>query len=194
MRDPAFRLVCDQVDVCRLIGVGIMDAPPVSSGNLIFHGCYLSPVRGTDIAETPVSGIMERDVGVIHHTTPLSSVFRRCAAPGCEDIIVTDEEGVYRGVITPMDLLATITPAIGMKSRRKGVYVDCLLKCSAEAAEDVMTRDYPTISVNATLEDALHHMARFRRPRAVVLDDRHTVVGMVRLCNIIEFLKERGAL
>lgn len=147
-----------------------------------------------DIAGTPIAEIMETDVEVIRHTSPLSSIFQRYAAPGCEDIIITDDEGMYLGVITPMDLLATVAPAIGLKSRRKGACVDCLVKSSAEAAEELMTRDHPTITGETTLEDALHHMARFRKPRAVVLDDRRMVVGVVTLCDIIAYLEEREVL
>jgi len=147
-----------------------------------------------DIAGTPITEIMETDVRVVPHTSPLSSVFRRYGAPGCEDIIITDDEGVYLGVITPMDLLATVAPAIGLKSQRKGPCVDCLVKSSAEAAGELMTRDHPTLSREMTLEEALRHMARYRKPHAVVLDDRRMVVGVVTLCDIIAFLEEREAL
>lgn len=147
-----------------------------------------------DIAETPVRDIMHTDYHRVHPDTPLSDIYRIIAQSGRKDIVVIDENGRFAGMISELDLLSSIGPGMGIRSRKKTGCIDCIIKSGAQRAREVMSRSHITVPPSCTIEQAMVSMEKNRHPDVIVTDENGVAVGMVELTDIIAFLVQRGEL
>jgi CBS domain-containing protein len=147
-----------------------------------------------EIAETPVREIMHTDYHRVHPDTPLSDIYRIIAGIGRKDIIVIDENGQFAGMVTELDLLSSIGPGMGIRSRKKTGCIECMIKSGAQRVREVMSRSHIIVPPTCTIEQAMVAMEKNRHPDVIVTDENGAAVGMVELADIIAFLVQRGEL
>ncbi|MDT8357616.1 MAG: CBS domain-containing protein [Methanomicrobiaceae archaeon] len=146
------------------------------------------------IEHTPIASLMRSDFPRVHPETSISEIFRSFAQRGCADVIVIDDDGKFLGIITRLDLLASITPEMGIRSRRKMGCVACILMSAARHAREVMSRGHITVPDTYTLADTLVFMEKARHPDVIVVNSDGIAVGHVEMCDIIAFLVEKKVL
>ena len=149
---------------------------------------------GESIEKTPIVELMRTDFPRVHPETPISEIFRSFARKGCADVIVIDDAGKFLGIITRLDLLSSITPGMGIRSRRKMGCVACILMSAARHAREVMSRGHITVPDTYTLGDTLVFMEKARHPDVIVVNTDGIAIGHVEMCDIIAFLVEKNVL
>lgn len=149
---------------------------------------------GESIEKTPIVELMRTDFPQVHPETPISEIFRSFAQKGCADVIVIDDAGKFLGIITRLDLLSSITPGMGIRSRRKMGCVACILMSAARHAREVMSRGHITVPDTYTLGDTLVFMEKARHPDVIVVNTNGIAIGHVEMCDIIAFLVEKKVL
>jgi predicted transcriptional regulator len=149
---------------------------------------------GESIEKTPIVELMRTDFPRVHPETPISEIFRSFAQKGCADVIVIDDAGKFLGIITRLDLLSSITPGMGIRSRRKMGCVACILMSAARHAREVMSRGHITVPDTYTLGDTLVFMEKARHPDVIVVNTNGIAIGHVEMCDIIAFLVEKNVL
>ncbi|KAF1078528.1 CBS domain-containing protein [Methanogenium sp. MK-MG] len=145
-----------------------------------------------DLEDTLITEIMQTDFARVHPETPVADIYRSFTRKGCFDIIVCDEECRFLGIITRMDLLSSITPGMGIRSRRRLGCLECLHKSAARHAGELMTRSHVTVPDTATIAETLVAMEKNRHPDVIVIDGDGVAVGLVEMCDIIRFLVQEG--
>ena len=145
------------------------------------------------IESTPLRAIMNRSPDVVHPETPVAEIYRIFSETGRSDILVTDRDGHFLGAINEIDLMASVGPAVGVRSRRKSGGLGYMLRGRAEKAEGLMTGAHLTISPDASVADAIIAIEKNRHPNLVVVENGK-VLGLVEVCDIITFLIESGNL
>lgn len=151
-----------------------------------------SGVDKSNPENTPISEIMQTDFARVHTETPVADIYRSFTGRGCDDIIVCDEDDRFQGIITRMDLLSSITPGMGIRSRRKLGCLECIHKSAALHAGDLMTRSHVTVPYTATVAETLQAMEKNRHPDVIVVDTDGIARGLVEMCDIIAFLVREG--
>ena len=148
--------------------------------------------------DIPVVRIMHRDYEHVTPATPVFGVMEKFSERGRHDLIVLEEDGTFVGVIMLTDVLGCLMPHLGVRPGRKMAGMPsgilCMLRGSEQAAGDLVTRTHITISPDATVGEALVHMARDQHPYLVVVDDAGRAVGCVELADIIATLRKDGHL
>ncbi|MDH7593949.1 MAG: CBS domain-containing protein [Methanomicrobiales archaeon] len=138
-----------------------------------------------ELSERPLTLLMRQDLNTVPPDMPLVMVFTRFLSAGCEDLVVIDAEGRFLGVITALDLIATVGPTAGVRSRRRGTCIECLVQQGKITARDVMGRHHITISAEGTVGEAIRLMERNRYGDLFILDDDGRVTGRISACDII---------
>lgn len=141
---------------------------------------------------TPITAVMQTDFARVYPETPVADIYRSFTGRGCIDIIVCDDDCRFLGIITRMDLLAAITPGMGIRSRRKLGCLECLHKSAALHAGDLMTRSHVTVPDTVTVAETLQAMEKNRHPDVIVVDTDGIAIGLVEMCDIIAFLVREG--
>jgi CBS domain-containing protein len=152
----------------------------------------MKPEEEEAIEQTPITVVMRPKFARVHPDTPIAEIYRSFMRRGCPDVIVCDDQSRFLGIITRLDLLASITPGMGIRSRRKMGCIECIIKSGAGSAEEVMSRGHITIPDSATISDALVFMEKNRHPDVIVVDEKGAAVGLVEMCDIIAFLVDKG--
>lgn len=147
-----------------------------------------------EAGQTPVRNIMHRDFDRVRPATPLSGIYRIFAQRGRPDIIVTDDDGRFLGLVTELDLLRAISPGLGVRTRRKTGCIECLVANTDRRAADIMSWTHITVPLTATVEQAMVRMEKNRHPDVIVVEDDGVAIGVVEMCDIIAFLLDSGAL
>ncbi len=147
-----------------------------------------------DVTEIPLTAVMKKTFESILPDTPLESIFQRFSEESCYDLVVVDHEERFLGVITAIDLLATVGPIVGVRSMKRFSCVECLVKKGMTTAADVMNRGHITISREKTLGDAMRIMEKNRHPDLFVIDGNGRVDGQIAVCDIIAHLRVVGHL
>jgi predicted transcriptional regulator len=154
----------------------------------------MEPAEEKAIEETPVNAIMHTEFVRVHPDTPIAEISQSFSRWECGDIIVIDDDGRFAGIITRLDLLASITPGMGIRSRKKMGCLECLHQSAANRAAEVMSRSHITIPESATIADALVFMEKIRHPNIIVVNRDGRAVGLIDMCDIIAYLVEKGAI
>ncbi len=147
-----------------------------------------------ELEDIGIVEIMHPEFTSVHPDTPIAGIFQSFAQRGCQDIIVCDEGGKFLGIITKLDLLAAISPGVGVRSRRKMGCLECILKSGAKSAGEVMSRGHITVPQDASVAQAMVAMEKYRHPDVIVVDGEGVAVGIVEMCDIIAFLIRHEAL
>lgn len=137
----------------------------------------MSPIKQTISQDTPIRDLIE-----------LGSI------EGCGDIPVTTPEGTFLGIITPLDLIASIMPTVGVRGSGAARCITCHLKKEGATARDLMSREHITIHEDEPIMNAMQMMQRNRHQDLIVVDSRNNVVGKIEICRIIQHLRIAGEL
>ena len=146
--------------------------------------------KGIDIIA--VSDLMTRDFEKILPDTPIDHCIKHFSQRGCRDLVVVDHKGRFLGIVTPVDLLTHLSPAIGVRSRKKSGCIECIIVGNASTAEDIMARKHITVRGDTPVAEALRLLEKYHHPDLVVVDQEGVVMGIVEICTIIAHLKVTG--
>ncbi len=144
--------------------------------------------------EMVIGDIMSTDFTKVLPDTPVETIVKHFSARGCSDLVVADREGHFLGVITPYDLLTTISPEVGIRSRKRATCIECLISGSVSTASDLMTRSHITVKEDTPIPEGIRLLERHRHPDLVVINGDGVVTGIVEICNIISHLRIVGHL
>lgn len=137
----------------------------------------MTPIARTVLPDTPIRDLIE--IGSVE---------------GCGDIPVTTPEGTFLGVITPLDLIGSIMPSVGIRGSGAARCITCHLKKEGATARDLMSRGHITIQEDDFIMDAMQMMQRNRHGDLIVIDSQNKVVGRIEICRIIQHLRIVGEL
>jgi CBS domain-containing protein len=101
---------------------------------------------------------------------------------------VVDAEHRLLGVVSRVDLLRTVAEGYPLPEQRLA------REHQAEVVADVLRRDVPTVSAQASLPEVLDAVISTRLNRAVVVDDQQHVVGLVTDAELVRRLGEQPGL
>ena len=150
--------------------------------------------KGADITTIVAGDIMSRDFSRIAPGTPLADIITHFAREACPDLVVTDHDGTFRGVITPFDLMTHLNPIIGVRSRRKVSCIECMIMGEASVAGDIMTKGHLTVREETPVMEVLRLLEKYHHPDLFVVDEHGVALGVVSLCGIISHLRIVGHL
>ncbi len=150
--------------------------------------------KRADITTIIARDIMSRDFTRVAPDTPLADIITRFSGPDCPDLVVTDPDGTFRGVITPFDLMTHLNPIIGVRSRRKVSCIECIIMGEASVAGDIMTRGHLTIREETPIVEVLRLLEKYHHPDLFVIDEKGVALGVVSICGIISHLRIIGHL
>ncbi len=150
--------------------------------------------KRADITTIVARDIMFRDFSRVAPDTPLDEIITHFSGKECPDLVVTDHDGRFRGVITPFDLMTHLNPIIGVKSRRKVSCIECIIMGDASVAGDIMTRGHLTVREETPIVEVLRLLEKYHHPDLVVVDGQGRALGVVSICRIISHLRIIGHL
>jgi len=142
------------------------------------------------IKTTLVREIMNSNFRKVHPDTPIDEIYRLFSKEGCTDLIVIDEQDHFTGIIHELELLYSVSPRVGVRSRRKSTSVTHIIRSTASCAKELITKDHITIPDNTSVADAIIAMEKNRHPDLIVIDKNGIVTGIVQVNDIIKFLME----
>jgi CBS domain-containing protein len=133
-----------------------------------------------DNANCKVSEVMTREVMTTTPDTILGSAARVMVEKHLKRLPVVDTEGKLVGILGRLDILNTIAavhlPEWHPEAHPAGVH--------ATVAE-VMTREVPTVTENATLEEIFDLLVASSHKRVVVVDSKRHVAGIIADSDLI---------
>jgi Predicted signal-transduction protein containing cAMP-binding and CBS domains len=135
-----------------------------------------------------VDTVMTRCPLTIHADTPRSEVLGLFSRQSSTPVLVTESDGSLAGVITPRDIITTLTPDADAGGRNRISELDRYLKSTAQNARDLVSDEPVTIWKNATIGDALQRMEQSHFTTVIVVGEDGMPVGCVDLAEIIAYL------
>lgn len=150
--------------------------------------------KRADITTVIARDIMSRDFTRVTPDTPLADIITRFSGKDCPDLVVTDQDGTFRGVITPFDLMTHLNPIIGVRTRRKVSCIECMIMGDASVAGDIMTRGHLTVREETPIVEVLRLLEKYHHPDLFVIDDKGVTLGVVSICGILSHLRIIGHL
>lgn len=150
--------------------------------------------KRADITTIVARDIMSPDFARAAPDTSLYDIITRFSETVCQDLVVTDHEGIFRGVITPFDLMTHLNPIIGVRTRRKVSCIECMVMGDASVAGDIMTRGHLTVREDTPIVEVLRLLEKYHHPDLVVVDERGVALGVVSICAILSHLRIIGHL
>jgi CBS domain-containing protein len=145
-------------------------------------------LKRLDAASLPVTAVMKPCPPTLRPDAPLQEVLERFSTMMNHPVAVVRSDGIFVGMILPMDILDAAGSALGLLGSRMISGIDRFLKGTAETAGDLVTQERLVVSDHATVRDALLIMERTRSPSLVVINDSERVVGCLELSDIIAAL------
>lgn len=136
--------------------------------------------------------LMTRDFETFRPDTPIALCISHFSQRGCRDLVITDSDGRFLGVVTPFDLLTQISPTIGVRSRKKSGCIECIIRGDASTADDIMTRQHITVHEDTPVSEALRLLEKYHHPDLVVINREGIVRGVIEICSIISHLRLSG--
>ena len=133
---------------------------------------------------------MNRNFPKVHPDTPIDEIYRLFSKEWCTDLIVIDDQDHFTGIIHKLELLFSVSPGVGVRSRRKSSSLTHIIRSTATCAKELMTNDHITIADNASVTDAIIAMEKNRHPDLIVIDKNGIATGIVQVNDIIKFLLE----
>lgn len=156
------------------------------------HESLPQDMRGEESRKLDVAGKTARDV----MSGPVVTVNIRARVPEAAALMasrklkrlpVVDDAGELAGIISRIDILKTIATATAVSDTLHPQLPQGLNL----TAGDVMLRDIPTISPDASLEEALNKLVATPLRRVVVVDQEGHVVGIVLDGELIKRFSQR---
>jgi CBS domain-containing protein len=136
--------------------------------------------RVPTLASQPLTVIATREPVTVPPGSSLGACLRAIQRVGTGDsVFVTDPDGRLRGVLTERDIFGRL------------VGTDVAAGVDLEApVESLMTARPHTLRQDQTVRDALELMQAALYRNVPVVDDDHTLVGVVRQVDVLKFLAE----
>jgi predicted transcriptional regulator len=150
--------------------------------------------KGADITTIVARDFMSYDFARVTPETPLGDIITHFSKKSCPDLVVTDHDGTFRGVITPFDLMTHLNPIIGVRTRRKVSCIECMIMGEASVAADIMTKGHLTVREETPVMEVLRLLEKYHHPDLFVVDERGVALGVVSICGIISHLRIIGHL
>jgi CBS domain-containing protein len=147
-----------------------------------------------DIHSIVTGELMSSDFTLVATDTPIDEILTLVSGKSCPDLLVIDQEGIFRGVITPFDLMMHLNPVIGVRTRRKAPCIECMITGNALTAEDIMSRGHLSARKETPVVEVLRLLEKYHHPNLVVVDERGKPVGVIGICGIIAHLRIVGHL
>lgn len=141
-----------------------------------------------------IRSIMTPIIRTIPPDTPIRYLIELASEEGCGDIPVTAPDGTFLGVITPLDVIGSIMPTVGILGSGSARCITCHLKREGATARDVMSRGHITIHEDDSITNAMQLMERNRHGDLIVVNAESKVVGRIEICRIIRHLRLVGEL
>lgn len=154
---------------------------------------FRSGDRG-DINAIVTGDLMSSDFTRVATDTTIDEILALVSRKSCRDLLVIDQEGVFRGVITPFDLMMHLNPVIGVRSRKKAPCIECMITGNALIAEDIMSRGHVTARKETPVIEVLRLLEKYHHPDLVVVDEQGKPLGLIGICGIIAHLRIVGHL
>lgn len=141
-----------------------------------------------------VARIMNRDVVRVAPDTALGELIRLQASPVARQLYVTEQNGHLLGIVTSFDLLKRFVPEyLDSNLSKLIVAADEFLADTFDAnrtvlAREIMTRDFESLQLGASVLDADAIMVHRRFNAMPVLDAQGTLLGEVSRKDILSHI------
>ncbi len=150
--------------------------------------------------DTPVRDVMTSDMVTLRPEMPLEDAVGVLADRGVSGAPVTDREGRLIGVLddtdlltstarlhapTTIELLGAYIPLPGEAKR----YTEDLRHQLARTVGEIMEADYPTIDIDATVEDAATALVESQLSRVIVTDHDGELAGIVTRGDLVAAMR-----
>ncbi|MDO8841626.1 CBS domain-containing protein [Methanocalculus sp.] len=142
----------------------------------------------------PIRSIMTPIIRTIPPNTPIRDLIELASEEGGGDIPVTAPDGTFLGVVTPLDVIGSIMPTVGIFGSGSARCITCHLKREGATAREVMSRGHITIHQDDSINNAMQLMERNRHGDLIVVNAENKVVGRIEICRIIRHLRLVGEL
>ncbi len=123
--------------------------------------------------EKEAAHLMTTPVITVAKTALLRQAVQQMVTHGLKRLPVVDENGRLAGWISRVDILRT------MEYHQPGGESEMEPPSSGSTIGELMYRDVPTVSPQATLEEIVQALEQNRRRRAVVIDEDRQVLGII---------------
>ena len=132
-----------------------------------------------------VAEVMTRDVVTVPSDLSVLETARLMAQRRLKRLPVVDAAGHLLGIISRVDLLRTVAEGYPVPEPQPSQVRP------ARLVVDVLRRDVPTVSLQASLPEVIDAVVSTRLNRAVVIDAQQRVVGLVTDAELVRRLGER---
>lgn len=132
--------------------------------------------------------VMTREVVTVPPEFSVLEAARLMSRRRLKRLPVVDVEHRLLGVVSRVDLLRTVAEGYPLPEPRQS------LEHPVWLVADVLRRDVPAVSVQASLPEVLDAVVSTRLNRAVVVDDQQRVIGLVTDAELVRRLGERPGL
>lgn len=132
-----------------------------------------------------VAEVMTRDVVTVPPDLSVLEAARLMAQRRLKRLPVVDAAGHLLGIVSRVDLLRTVAEGYPVPEQQPSHVRP------ARLVADVLRRDVPTVSPQASLSEVIDAVVSTRLNRAVVIDAQQRVVGLVTDAELVRRLGER---
>lgn len=129
--------------------------------------------------------VMTREVVTVPPDLSVLETARLMAQRRLKRLPVVDAAGHLLGMVSRVDLLRTVAQGYPAPEQQPS------LGHPARLVADVMRRDVPTVSLQASLPEVIDAIVSTRLNRAVVVDEQQRVVGLVTDAELVRRLGEQ---
>ena len=148
---------------------------------------------------TTVADIMSRDLVVVHPETPLNEAIKTLAERRISGLPVVDQDNKLVGVISETDLMwreTGVTPPAHFMILDSVIYLENpakyerdLHKALGQTVGEVMTKkDIVTVKPDNPIRHAAQLMNERKVHRLIVVDESHSVIGVLTRGDVIRFM------
>jgi CBS domain-containing protein/PII-like signaling protein len=129
--------------------------------------------------------VMTRDVVTVPPDLSVLETARLMAQRRLKRLPVVDAAGHLLGIVSRVDLLRTVAQGYPAPEQQPS------LERPVRLVADVLRRDVPTVSLQASLPEVLDAIVSTRLNRAIVVDEQQRVVGLVTDAELVHRLGEQ---
>jgi CBS domain-containing protein len=129
--------------------------------------------------------VMTREVVTVLSDLSVLETARLMAQRRLKRLPVVDPAGHLLGIVSRVDLLRTVAQGYPALEQQPGP------ERPARLVADVLRRDVPTVSLQASLSEVIDAIVSTRLNRAVVVDEHQHVVGLVTDAELVRRLGEQ---
>jgi len=129
--------------------------------------------------------VMTHEVVTVHPDLSVLETARLMAQRRLKRLPVVDIAGHLLGMVSRVDLLRTVAQGYPAPEQQPS------LEHPAKLVAEVLRRDVPTVSLQASLPEVIDAIVSTRLNRAVVVDEQQRVVGLVTDAELVRRLGEQ---